>query len=330
MGKWNARQRRNFRRTMRLGILFFLLIALLGVGTIWAYYLRTRKPLTTVLPDAPIVAEIVKPHYLFSIYGVEKPLGVAVERSGDRVYVTESGGERLVKVFDREGKLLFTLTPGSPNQAERTPMYVALSPQDEVLVSDRRQHAVMVFNRDGAPLRTLNPPRGIDSWSPLGMTFRGDTLLVTDVTKNQHRVLAYGPTGDLGLAFGEEGKDPGQFWYPNGIATDSEGRIYIADSNNGRLQVFDAQGQWLYKLGGFNLPRGMAVDDDGRLYIADAVGQRVLVYNLKVQPIELLYELGDFGYEDGQFNFPNDVDVDSTGRIYIADRENNRIQVWSY
>ena len=114
------------------------------------------------------------------------------------------------------------------------------------------------------------------------------------------------------------------------MEVDSAGRIYVSDSNNGRLQVFDAEDNLLYTLGGLNLPRGMTIDGQGRLNVVDTVGQLVRVYNLDSQPAEMLYELGDLGIGDGEFNYPNDIAADQNDRLYIADRENNRIQVWSY
>ena len=131
------------------------------------------------------------------------------------------------------------------------------------------------------------------------------------------------------MALGAEGKDPGQFWFPNYVLVDSKGRLYVSDGNNGRLQVFDPDGQLLYGLGSLSLPRGMAIDAD-RLYVVDVVAQVVNVYDVSGEKAKLLFSFGDFGLGDGQFNYPNDIAVDETGRIYVADRVNNRVQVWSY
>jgi len=314
----------------RMALLAVLVLLLLGVGGIWAYYLRTRKPLPSVLPPAPAVAQVFRPHYLFSIYDVQKPLGVATTPRGDRIYVTESGGERLIKAFDRDGNLLFAFAPPDSNPAERAPVYITVAPDGYVYVSDRRHHAIYVYDGQGNYERTLDAPTGEGFWAPLGLTMAGGDLYITDVTKGKHRVLICDVRGQLQQAFGKEGQEPGQFWFPNAVEVDAEGRIYVSDSNNGRLQVFDGQGQLLYMMDGFNLPRGMAIDEEGRLFIVEAVGQRVRVYNLNDQPPTLLYEFGDLGFGDGEFNYPNDIAVDQTARLYIADRENNRVQVWSY
>lgn len=317
------------QRNVRIVILIGLAIGLLAVSSIWIFYLVTRKPLTDALPGAPLLDQS-RPHYLFSIYGVDKPLGVASNSAGDRIYVTESGGDQRVKAFDRDGSLLFPLLAPAASGMQQAPIYVAVSPRNEVYVSDRQQRSILVFDQTGQHLRSIGEPGGLDGWAPLGLTFAGDRLLLTDVSEGRHRIVTADNSGNVSLAFGKEGKEPGQFWYPNGVEADKEGRIYVSDGNNGRVQVFDPQGSLLYKLTGLNLPRGTAVDNLGRLYVADAVGQRILVYNVNTQPMELLFEFGDLGFGDGEFNYPNDVAVDNSGRIYVADRENDRVQVWTY
>lgn len=314
----------------KIALLTLLVLLLMGMGGTWAFYLRTRKPLTSILPPAVSVAQGLKPHYLFSIYGLQRPLGVAATPAGDRIYVTESDGERLTKAFDRNGNLLFTFALPGTNPLGRAPVYVAVAPDGSVYVSDRRQHTISVYDSQGNHQKMLPPPDGGDFWAPLGLSFAGENLYITDVTKDEHRILVYDIQGQFQRTFGQEGTESGQFWFPNAVEVDGEGRIYVSDSNNRRLQVFDSQGQLLYAIGGFNLPHGTAIDDEGRLFIVDAIGQRIWAYNLNNQPLELLYEFGDQGVGDGQFNYPNDIAVDQTGRLYITDRENNRVQVWSF
>ena len=73
--------------------------------------------------------------------------------------------------------------------------------------------------------------------------------------------------------------------FPNGIAVDKAGNVYVTDSNNGRLLVFDPDGKRRGPQvgrgageGNLGLPRGVAVDDSGRVYVGDTTGQGVFVY----------------------------------------------------
>ena len=321
-------QRKRARR--RLMILMALLLMLVLVAGLWTYYLRTRKPLSAALPPAPAVAQAFKPHYLFSIYGVDRPLGIALSPDGQYIYVTESAGDRLIKVFDRDGRFVRSFSVPDTRPAERAPVYIAVDSYGRVYVTDRRRFALYVFDAEGNLLKELPPPGGADFWTPLGVNIVKDELLVTEVTRGEHRVMVFDLEGRLKMAFGKEGRENGEFWFPNAVVRDEAGNFYVSDGNNGRLQVLDPEGNFLYALRGLNLPRGLAIDTEKRLFLVDAVAHQVRVYSLASQPILSLYEFGDIGLGDGEFRYPNDIAVDVTGRLYITDRENNRIQVWSY
>lgn len=379
-------------RHRRLFLLLILMLALLiSVGVMFIRYLMGPAPLPSMLP-LPVDGSYA-PHYLFSIYGVEKPVGVAVSRRGDRVYVAESGGERLVKAFDRDGDLLGAFAPPRTEPGERSPVYLATDWRGHVFVSDRLQHAVFVYDGDGAYLDTILspdltlseyvvqctdadglpasttfaydmfesrvhyhepgkaericPPPGPASWSPLGIRMIGtDQMLLTDVSVEHHTVrqLENGVLGDGSeqesdlheIVFGTYGQGTGQFLFPNSAVADSQERIYVTDSNNGRVSVWDTRGHFLFDFGqgadrdSLSLPRGAAIDGRDCLYVVDAVGQDVKVYDVSGVRPDFLFAFGSWGAGNGQFNYPNDITIDVTGRLYITDRENDRVQVWLY
>jgi DNA-binding beta-propeller fold protein YncE len=332
-----------------------------------------------------------QPHYLFTIYGVDQPVGVAVSPGGDRIYAAESGGEHLVKMFNRSGDMLGSFSPPDTDANQRAPIYLATDKAGNIYVSDLQQLAVEIFDPEGkyldsiiGPELTLGeyvslhntdlgqgatftynkfrdyvtitnsngedtqlPAPGSYEWAPLGVRFdaNGD-LLLTDVIKDQHKVLVY--PGDVlnsslwqggtlsGKFFGSYGSGNGNFLFPNVVVTDSKGRFFVTDGNNSRISVWDSQGAFLLNFGqgsgesALNLPRGAIIDDQDRLYVVDAVDHSIKVYDVSGDEVSFLFRLGDYGGEDGQFNYPNDIAIDQTGRLYIADRENNRIEVWSY
>ena len=321
-------RRRRRRKIILLLLLLGSLAILLGIA-IW--YLLFRQPI-----PLPIIPPPAIPTYSTSIYGAADPSGVAVSPSGDRIYVAETGGDKVVRIFDSGGAELGVLQPPAGSGAEHVPVYVAVDPiSADLYVSDRPAGAVYVYDRDGGFKSEFRPAAAIEGWQPLGLAFDADgNLYVTDLAAPA-RVLKFDPTGRLLLTLGDgEGMS-----FPNGVAVDADGLVYVTDSNNGRLLVFGADGALLSKIGrgagagNLGLPRGIAIDGQGRAFVVDSSGQGVLVYAALESGQEQPEHLGFFGghgIADGQFAFPMGVAVDTHGRVYIADTANGRVQVWSY
>jgi len=276
------------------------------------------------------------PVYVTSIYGVTKPLGVAVHPDGEFIYVTESGGSRLVHIFDREGTPLGTLSPPDSEQvASRSPVYIAVDRTTaNIYVSDRTRQCIDMYDYSGAYIGKFTPELedGTD-WVPHALTFDGlssnwGDLYVTNFGRERHSVMVFDYDGSLKLDIGESGNSTNAIKFPNGVATDSLNYIYISDSNNFRLRVFSPEGTDLGSLNA-GLPRGIAVNERDLLHLVDVFGHRVVVYQVG-GTVETRFEFGDFGSGSGHFNYPNSIAIDYNGRVYVTDRENNRVQIWEY
>jgi DNA-binding beta-propeller fold protein YncE len=321
-----AQLRKRRRRKIALLVLLAAIIA----------YLIYR--LLTGGSSLPGISEQL-PHYDASIYGVAKPMGVAVSPDGDRVYVTESGGRRLVRVYDRSGDQVDALKPRGHRGKWRLPVYVAVDPQTgNVYVSDRLREDVEVYDENGKHLRAFKPRGRLGRGAnPLGLAFGPeDDLYMTDVNggRRSHRVLVFGDGEKPQRKIGARGA----LWFPNGLALNSSGDLYVADSNDGRLTIFDAKGKPAASIqrgvgeGDLGLPRGVAIHGD-KLYVVDTTAQAVKVYDIGKGVEEVPSYVGSFGVEgfaDGAFEYPNGIAIDGDGRIYVTDRENNRVQVWTY
>lgn len=318
-----AEERRKRRRKI-------ILVLLLAAAILLVLLLLWIRGGGNGLPGIGAPADL--PRYSFSIYGVVRPLGVAVSPSGDRVYVSESDGPRLVHVFDRDGKQLGTLEPPGASGPLHVPVYVAVDPlTGDVFVSDRGTRAVYVYDAEGAYKREFKPSRaGIGGgWQPLGLAFDAEgNLYVTDVSGSSHRVLSFGRSGKRLRMYGAAG----QFSFPNGIAVDRWGNLYVADSNQGRVVVFDKGGKLVTTVYAgsraerLGLPRGLAIDSSDHLYVVDTIDQSVQVFGLQDEGAA---PPKNIGYFSEAFAYPNGIAAEGRNRYYVTDRENNRVQVWN-
>jgi len=260
---------------------------------------------------------------------VRSPLYIALDDRG-WVYVTDRL-QHAVFIYGPDGKHIDTLlspTLRLKSWAAETGGEQYRQPDLEFMFLFGDKH-VLAQRPDGSVLAPLTPPV-FDVWAPFGITWANGNLYVTEVTKGHHRVIVFDRELKKLFEFGREGTAEGEFSYPNGIAVDTQGRIYVADSNNGRVQLFSPKGEFLRLVGGgWALPRGIRVDSQGRIYVADALDHKVRVLQLDGNG-RLLYDVGAEGNGEGEFLFPNDVALDNTGKVYVADRQNNRLQVWTY
>ena len=142
-------------------------------------------------------------------------------------------------------------------------------------------------------------------------------------------------TGVLEATVGSQGDGAGQFDSPRGLAVDATGNVYVADTDNNRVQKLSPTGAHLVTIGdgtqgtGNNqlvLPLDVAADSAGNIYVADTENQRIQKFNSSGT---YLATIGGPGAGDGQFgNFssPGSLAIDASDRLYAADPANSRIQ----
>lgn len=263
---------------------------------------------------------------------VETP-GVAVN-SFDEVYALTRNTEHPVMVFDRDGSFLRSF--GSGLFTRRT-HGIFIGPSDTVYCADDGRHTITKFDRDGSLLMTIGTPdHPSESWS--GLPFNKPThaavsaktgeIFISDGYGNS-RVHKYNSDGEHLLSWGEPGIDESQFIRPHNIAIDSEDRVYVADRECHRIQVFDTDGNFIDMWNNIHRPDGISIGPDGNLYIgelngmpgvddAPGLGHRVSIYSPNGR---MLARLGDTqeGQDPGQFIAPHGIAVDSRGDIYVGE-----------
>lgn len=153
------------------------------------------------------------------------------------------------------------------------------------------------------------------------------------VDSKQHCVRVYdSETGQFLSKFGARGGDKGQFNFPTNVALDRQGRIYVTDTLNFRVQIFDpdykfvdSMGRQGDRFGQFLKPKGLALDSYQNLYVVDSDFDNFQVFDQKER---LLMFLGGMGQAPGTFWLPAGIHIDRNNYIYVADQNNRRIQIF--
>ena len=263
---------------------------------------------------------------------VETP-GVAVS-SRDEVFALTRNVDHPVMVFDRDGNFLRSFGAGL---FSRRTHGIFIGAEDAVYCTDDGRHAITKFTPEGELLMTIGTPdESSEAWS--GQPFNKPThaaaspktghIYISDGYGNS-RVHKYDSEGRYILSWGEPGIDAGQFIRPHNIAVDSRERVYVADRECHRVQVFDADGAFITMWNNIHRPDGISIGPDGNLYVgelngmpgvddAPGLGHRIGIYSLDG---EMLARFGDpeEGEGPGQFIAPHGVAVDSHGDIYVGE-----------
>ncbi len=192
--------------------------------------------------------------------------GLAIDGEG-QVWLFKKG-EDPVQVYTAEGE--FVRTWGKGDFVD--PHQLRIDHEGHIWLADFGQHIVQKYTPEGKLLQTLGTrgEAGEDDThfnrpTDMAITSSGD-IFVTDGYGNR-RIVHFDKNGKFIKTWGHYGSEPGQFVLPHAIVLDSKGKLYVADRNSGRIQVFDQDGKFLDEWSNLIMPWGLSVTADDELWV---------------------------------------------------------------
>lgn len=264
-----------------------------------------------------------------------RPYGVAVDKA-DRIFVADPA-QRSVLVLDREGHSV-SRWKGNAQFPLYLPIGLAFDSDGRLFVSDSFAGQVVIFEPTGKPVAAFG--KSVFK-RPGGMAFDGKRgrLYVADAKLNQ--ILFFDArTLQLLKAMGGQSTsgapEEGRFSAPTNLALDSTGNLYVVDTWNCRVQVFDPEGNFVRTFGTqgnqpgkFVRPKGIAIDSEDHVYVVDAGFSNFQIFTPEGKP--LLF-IGSMGEQPGEFLLPTGMAIDGKDRVYVTEQGigRGRLQVFQY
>ncbi|WP_107852861.1 NHL repeat-containing protein [Oceanimonas marisflavi] len=307
------------------------------------------------------------------------PFAVAVDTAGN-LYIADRSNHRIRKVdatgtistLAGNGSLYYSGDGEEATHASLDTHSAALDTNGNLYIADYRNHRIRRVNALTGEIDTVagngsfgfsgdgGPATSAQLRSPVGVAVdTNGNLYIAD--GGNHRIRKVdADTGEIDTVAGNGSSgfsgDGGAatsalFRYPQDVAVDTAGNLYIADTSNHRIRKVDASTGIITTAAGngsegfsgdgghatsaeLDRPFGVALDNDGNLYIADSSNHRIRRVDALTGIIDTVAGNDSSGFSgDGglatsaNISFPRDVEIDLYGNIYIADSVNNRIRM---
>ena len=257
------------------------------------------------------------------------PEGLTLDTSGN-VFVVDTGNDRVQKLSPTGTFLRAVGGPGWEDGQFNKPGGIAASKGLEIYVADGRNRRIQVFNLN---LRLLSVIGGADAGGSMDLgTLSGiavsdaDEILVSDIDADQ--LVQIDTYSRVDRSFGGFGYGAGNLRRPLGIAIEGREVVYVCDSENDRIAVFDRFGNFQKTMGKDILlqPSALCVGPERTLIVADTGHHRIVVFDLDSGSVAGSLGGPDPGKGPMAFQFPRGVALGRAGRLFVLDSGNGRIQ----
>jgi sugar lactone lactonase YvrE len=271
---------------------------------------------------------------------------VGVDLSGN-LYVVQ-GDSHISRVFQYNKNLDYVRiygTDGVPyvtnNKLYNNPTGLAIADDGSVYIGEGHGRRLVKVNSDGDYQWKIGTAGVWDAFAGIEDVDLDATGNVYVVDRSYHKVVKFDENGtyinELG---GDKGTGDYQFNYPYGVAIGPNGKIFVADTNNHRIEIFNSDLTFYDRIGTtgvsgndnnhFSYPVDIDIDTSGNIYIVDQDNNRVQVYNNNLTYLQTIPDgwNGNSGDDYGHFEAPTAITVDNYGRIFVADGYGSRVLVF--
>jgi DNA-binding beta-propeller fold protein YncE len=223
---------------------------------------------------------------------IKEPIKVISDDQGSLLVLDIN---RRIKIYNYRGEFLKDFdhpelqgkkTVGTMTFDHESNLYIGENENGQILVFDRNLNLKLKFGSKGEGKGKFK------SISSIAIDKRDGRICVTDY-QNAPAVQVFDKSGNFLLGWGEHQMGPHNFSLPGGIAIDSKGRIFIADTLRQDIKVFTEDGKMIYRFGGLGYRAGqvaypvdIAIDPSDKIYVVEKVGRRVQVFQEVEIPVK--------------------------------------------
>ncbi len=267
------------------------------------------------------------------LYQLAEPYGMVVDSKGN-LYVADAKVGAIF-IFNTETREVEMIKNKEHAHFARI-IGLAIDDNDRLFVSDPGLKHILVFDATHKAEDVIT--EGMSEPANLAIDKENRLLYVSDIALDQ--VLVYDADSlKLKRKIGTTGHNhelttPGDLAKPTGLAVDDDGNLYVCDTLNDRVEIFDADGKFIRTFGKagdgpgyFARPKGIAIDGDNHIWVADGMQDRVQVFN---QETQLLITFGGHGLLPGQFQGLVSITSDKNNRIFTSEIYPGRVQQFRY
>jgi DNA-binding beta-propeller fold protein YncE len=286
---------------------------------------QTAAKATTFQPVPELPYRMVPSFFKFPKAMVPGEASAVAVNSKGHIFLFQRTKPMLAE-YDAKGNFIQSLGDGLFTH----PHGLRVDADDNLWTTDDGNHLVLKLDPAGNVLMVLGRINtGAEAnWlfnKPADVAFakHGD-IYVADGYGNS-RIVKFDRDGNYLKAWGKYGTGIGEFNLPHAVAVDNQGRVYVGDRENQRIQVFDSEGKFIQQWTDVGYPYGLVITPDQHIWMVDGGYDRIVELD---QNGKILGAFGEPGRKPGQFAWPHFMAIGPDQTIYVAEVLNWRFQVF--